>query len=766
MEHPARPRRTADTLLNTRHWTIAGRVQGVGFRPFVYRLAHELDLTGWVRNRSGQVEILTQGDVQGLEVFGRRLLDDAPPTARPRLVDSREEAGGTDASFRILPSDEAGEKQIHVPPDLFTCADCLQELGDPEERRHGYPFINCTQCGPRYTLIERLPYDRPNTSMAGFPLCAACRTEFEDPLDRRFHAQPLACADCGPALEFRGEDGPVIGNADALAACLQALQRGQIAAVKGVGGYHLLCDARSDAAVVALRERKHRPHKPLAVMFPPEGADGLDAVRRDLNPGPRETGLLRDPMRPIVLIRRGPASSLSRHIAPGLDEVGAMLPYSPLHYLLLTGFAGPLVATSGNISGEPVLTDNREAQARLAPVADAFLDHNRPIVRPADDSVFRAIAGAPRPLRLGRGAAPLEIDLPWRLTRPVLALGGHMKNTVALAWGERAVMSPHIGDLDSPRSLDVFQQVIADLQNLYEIQAQAVACDAHPAYASSRWARGTGLPLTIVPHHQAHASALALEHDMAGPWLMFTWDGVGYGPDDTLWGGETLFGRPGAWRRIGSMRPFRLPGGERAGREPWRSAAALCWEAGLEYGPESVGEQQLTLLRGAWEKGINSPETSAVGRLFDAFASLAGLVQEASHEGQGPMWLEALAGDRGEVVELPLEADAQGIWRADWEPLLRRLVDSRPSPTEAAGMVHRSFAGNILRQAQRARDIHGEFRVGLTGGVFQNRVLTEATLALLEQDGFDVCLATRAPCNDGGLCLGQVAEFGAREALD
>jgi hydrogenase maturation protein HypF len=761
-----------------RHIVLGGRVQGVGFRPFVFRLAHAHGVAGWVKNLTGQVEIFAQSRVDALDRFAHALVDAAPPLSRPEILSARVAPLADVSGFTILASESVERPEIHVPPDYFACDDCVRELNDPTDRRYRYPFINCTQCGPRYTLIGKLPYDRPNTTMSGFALCPACRAEYDNPLDRRFHAEPVACAACGPQLEWRNwTRGNGVKGDGALAACVHALRTGRIVAVKGIGGYHLMCDARSDEAVADLRGRKPRPHKPLAVMFPVRGAesangpslargprldpiaDGLDAVRAEAVLTPVHEALLRDPMRPIVLVPKRPDATLSKEIAPGLSEIGVFLPYSPLHHLLLDAFDAPLVATSANVSGEPVLTDNRDVETRLAHVAHAFLHHNRPIARPADDPVFRVIAGAPRPLRLGRGVAPLEVDLPVHVPQPLLAVGGHMKNTIALAWGARAVVSPHIGDLDAPRSLAVFEQVIDDLQTLYGVRAARIVHDAHPGYASTRYARRAGLPAAAVFHHHAHASALAGEYPQVARWLVFTWDGVGYGEDGTLWGGEALLGSPGQWRRVASMRPFHLPGGERAGREPWRSALALCWEAGIDWRARPT---DVELLRQAWDKRINTPQSSAVGRLFDAAAALTGLNLRSSFEGQGPMLLEAACRDDGEIVKLPLAPDPHGVWRSDWAPLLTDLIDARRPVSERAAMFHASLAQALLDQARCLRDAHGAFTVGLSGGVFQNRILAERVVGLLRSHSFDVRFGEQIPCNDAGISFGQLIESGWR----
>jgi hydrogenase maturation protein HypF len=607
-------------------------------------------------------------------------------------------------------------------------------------------------------LITRLPYDRPHTTMASFPLCPACRREYEDPRDRRFHAEPVACPVCGPRLRFVDSAlEPIADTNAALTACLAALRSGEIVAVKGVGGYHLMCDARNDQAVARLRAHKPRPHKPLAVMFPWQPT--LDAVRAQLLIDDAQAAFLRDPMRPILLLRKRPDCALAASIAPGLGEVGAMLPYSPLHHLLLDDFGGPLVATSGNLGGEPVLTDESEAQQRLARITRVFLHHDRPIARPADDSVWRHIAGAARPLRLGRGGAPVERALPFSLSQPLLAVGGHMKNTITLAWDDRCVVSPHIGDMGTARSLQVFEQVIADLQALYGVQAVRLVCDAHPDYATTRWAQQRGLPLEKVFHHHAHASAVGGEYPDDGPWLVFTWDGVGYGEDGSLWGGEALLGRPGAWRRVGTMRPFYLFGGERAGREPWRSAAALAWEAGLEW---SEAPADTALAHAAWQRRLNAPQTSAVGRLFDAAAAFTGLCTHASFEGQGPMYLEAVCASAEPALDLPLAKNAHGLWQTDWAPLLPYLMDTRRPVGQRAGGFHASLAQALLAQAQAIRAEHEVAHVGLTGGVFQNRVLTELAMAALDAAGFVVRLPCALPVNDGGLSFGQIIEAGSK----
>jgi hydrogenase maturation protein HypF len=742
--------------------TLAGHVQGVGFRPFVYRLASRHGVTGQIQNRLGEVDIIASGPAEVLRRFETDLVAKAPPLSRPVITGVEQVEARHDADFLIAASSSDAEARIFVPPDYFMCDDCRRELQDPADRRYRYPFINCTQCGPRYTLIESLPYDRENTSMASFPLCDDCEREYLDPANRRFHAEPVACPACGPQVSYAVTGAEQTLEADAaLDAAIAALRDGRIVAVKGIGGYHLMCDASSAEAVAELRRRKQRPDKPLAVMFPVAGNDGLDVVRRHAILSDTELALLASPVRPIVLITRRPSSTLADNVAPALQEIGAFLPYSPLHQLLLEGFGGPLVATSGNISGEPVLSENDEAAHRLDAVADVFLHHDRPIVRPADDPVYRRIGGKMRPLRLGRGCAPAELTLPWRQPVPLLAVGGHMKGALALSWDDRVVVSPHIGEMDSPRSLAVFEQVAADLQALYGVEAETIVCDAHSGYTTHQWARRQALPLETVWHHEAHASAVAAEFDRTGQWLMFAWDGVGLGDDGTLWGGEALLGSAGDWRRVCSLRPFRLPGGERAGREPWRSAAALHWECGRQW-PDCPDEHGLAEF--AWRRQLNSPETSAAGRLFDAAAALICGQTHTSFEAQGPMQLESLARSPQHPVYLSLSRGRNGVLTSDWEPLLGIIADRERCPQERSEIFHASLAQVIVQQACRIRYEHDIGQVGLCGGVFQNRLLAELAIEGLTRRGFEVFLPEQLPCNDAALCYGQAAHLAATSA--
>ncbi|MBF0189260.1 MAG: carbamoyltransferase HypF, partial [Magnetococcales bacterium] len=613
---------------------VGGRVQGVGFRPFLYRLAMQHGIRGWVCNVAGEVVLHAQGRADRLQAFKADIVLKAPPLARPDAVMVADQAVDSDLTdFTIRSSRDGSADRAHVPPDQFVCDDCLEEMADPQARRFRYPFTNCTQCGPRFTVIDRLPYDRPNTAMDSFTLCPACRAEYDTPADRRFHAQPLACPVCGPRLTYRVSDQGDRQGEEALSATVTALEKGAIVAIKGVGGYHLCCDAFNAHSVKTLRQRKHRPNKPLALLLPMTGRAGLEWVRTLTRATPLHEQMLLAPERPIVLVPARPETALAPQIAPHLDEIGVMLPYSPLHHLLLNDFGRPLLATSANISGEPVLIEEEDVAQRLHSVADGFLHHDRPIRRPADDPIYRVIDNRARRLRTGRGCAPLSWTLPFTLRQPVLAVGGHMKNTVALAWANRAVLSQHIGSLESPRGKETFQRVVEDLQALYGVEVQRIVHDAHPGYPSSRWAvqqahSQRNKEHGAVWHHHAHASAWWLESGLEtvqeeGEALVFTWDGIGLGPDGTLWGGEALLGVPGAWRRVASFRPLRLVGGDRVALEPWRSAQALCWQAEHSWSHAPPSDP---LLRLAWERGVNSVESHGVGRLFDAAAALTGCV--------------------------------------------------------------------------------------------------------------------------------------------
>lgn len=749
-----------DNKLAAKDIVITGVVQGVGFRPFIYQHARRYGLCGWVRNTSGKVRIRAQGMASSIDEFIHSLLPSAPAISSPQIQSVVSCSVEAFDDFDIVESAISDQVDIHLPADLATCDECMHELNDASNARYRYPFINCTQCGPRYTIIDSLPYDRSSTSMAMFELCDHCDSEYRSPGNRRYHAEPVACESCGPSLRAVSKDVITTGNEASIKACAEVINQGGIVAIKGIGGYHLACDAGNSKAIRRLRKLKPRPHKPLAVMVNEQDLERYFS----LNDGQRK--LIHSPARPVVLLQarqyKKNKAMLSHLLSPGLVETGVMLPYSPLHHLILQAVAKPLVMTSANISGEPVLTDNREVSRRLGHVADMYLHHDRNILRPADDSVYREIAGQCRPVRLGRGISPLELELPFNLERPVLAVGAHMKNTITLAWGNRAVMSPHIGDLESMRGIKVFENTVADIQQLYQVNAEKLLCDMHPAYASTRWAMRQDIPAEQIYHHHAHASATWFEasrnDNNIDKMLVFTWDGVGLGEDNNLWGGDALLGSPANWQRVASLRPFRLPGGERAGREPWRSAAGMCWEVNTSCPlPESESE----LLHSFWREKKNSPKTTSVGRLFDAASALTGLCSSASFEGQGPMWLEAAAHGDVEPVDLPVYYD-NGLHIADWAPLLDMLRCEQSSLGYRAGCFHSSMAYSLLRQAVRIRLDHGVNHVGLSGGVFQNRLLTEMVIRLLEDNDFNVTMPLLIPVNDAGISLGQVIDMAYR----
>lgn len=754
------PRQAAQTT--ARRIVLTGHVQGVGFRPHVYRVAVGLGLKGWVQNRMGEVYAHVEGPAETVQAFLRDVVEQAPPLSDPHLSEVAEAATGSIAGFSILDSDEESAASIFVPADTSVCADCLREMRDPDDRRYRYPFINCTQCGPRYTLIEAMPYDRPNTTMAGFPLCDACRAEYEDPTNRRFHAEPVACPDCGPSLRFVRQGAPdITSTEDAISAAVRALKAGKILALRGIGGYHLICDAQNEAAVRRLRHRKHRPDKPFAVMVPQRGEDDLDAVRELVELSEPAATALVTPHRPIVLMPPRKETALAPSVAPGCGELGLFLPYSPLHVLLLDAIGCPLVATSANLSGEPVLISPQDVDARLSDVADAALHHDRPIARPADDPVLREVAGSLVPLRLGRGNAPAERHLPVPLPEPVLALGSQMKATVALGFEDRAVISPHIGEMDAARSLQVLEEVSCSLQGLYSRRAAVLLCDAHPGYTTHRWAQRQGLPVVPILHHHAHASALVAEYPEAvGDWLTFTWDGVGFGEDGTLWGGDVLWGRPGNWRRVACFRPFRLTGGDRAGREPWRSAAALCWAEGrdLPHPPDGV-----EIARAAWAKEINTFETTAAGRIFDAAACLVTGMTHGTFEAQGPMLLETLAaGAAGQAVPMAIARGDDDLWQVDWASLLSHLTNERRSVAERAADAHASMAQLVPDLAETLGRHFPHSQIGLTGGVFQNARLVREILDRIKGMEVPLRLHSQVPCNDAAISFGQVVEYAAQ----
>ena len=749
---------------------LRGAVQGVGFRPFVLRLATVLSLTGWVRNSPQGVFVEAESPRPALEQFLRRIESEKPPRS---FIQSMETAwldavGFT--GFEIRASEAGGQKTSLVLPDIATCPDCLREIFDPQNRRHRYPFTNCTNCGPRFSIIEALPYDRANTSMKNFAMCPQCQAEYDDPRDRRFHAQPNACPVCGPRLEFWDSAGEAIfGGNKALLAAAQAIRRGKIFAIKGVGGFHLMVDARNDVAVKRLRERKHREEKPFALMFP-----SLESVKRVCEVSPLEERLLLSPEAPIVLLRREKSQisnlkfQIAKGVAPGNPNLGVMLPSNPLHHLLMAEINFPVVATSGNLSDEPICTDESEALERLGGIADLFLVHNRPIVRHMDDSIVRVMLDREMILRRARGYAPLPIRLESKVqsSKPkvVLAVGAHLKNAVALAVGDNVFISQHIGDLETEPAHNAFRRVIADFEKLYDAKPEIVAADLHPDYLSTKFARDSGQRFFGVQHHVAHVLSCMAENEVAPPALGVAWDGTGYGTDGTIWGGEFFLVTKKSCGRVAHLRPFRLPGGDKAVKEPRRAAIGLLYEMSGDaiFGRNdwasvaAFSKTELAALRTMLKNKVNSPATSSAGRLFDAVASLIGLRQIMPFEGQAAMELEfALDGiETDERYNLSL-ATRHSSLILDWQPMIEAILDDVKAGV-STGKISAKFHNALAEAMVTIAKSFGLDRVALSGGCFQNRYLTERVVRRLREEKFQPYWHQRVPTNDGGIALGQI----------
>jgi hydrogenase maturation protein HypF len=773
--------------------TIRGAVQGVGFRPFVFRLATSLALPGWVVNSAQGVFIEVEGQRPDLDAFLLRLQSERPQRASIQSLEfSWHDPVGYER-FEIRHSENSGPKTALVLPDIAVCSDCLAEVFNPTDRRFLYPFTNCTNCGPRFTIIEALPYDRPNTSMKSFAMCGDCKREYENPADRRFHAQPNACPSCGPQLALWDEQGSVVADRhEAMLQAAEAIREGMIVAVKGLGGFHLVVDAGNEFAVERLRQRKRREEKPFALMVP-----SLEQVKEYCEVSEFEERVLLSPESPIVLLERTPASpkpptterpldsaypTIADSVAPHNPYLGIMLPYTPLHHLLMRELGFPVVATSGNRSDEPICTDEHEALERLNGIADALLVHNRPIVRHVDDSIVRMMMGRELVLRRARGYAPLPIAVRGRGESALLAVGAHLKNTVALSIGNNVFISQHIGDLGTKQSFDAFHQVVRDLPALYEAAPQRVVCDMHPDYISTHHARTVDEKAVAVQHHYAHVASCMAENELEGEVLGVSWDGTGYGPDGTVWGGEFLITTEDSYRRVATLRSFMLPGGERAIIEPRRTALGALYEL---IGPEVFAQNDLTalwgfsaneqaLLRNMLAHRFQSPRTTSAGRLFDAVASLLGFRQRVYFEGQAAMELEFLtansstsshygvsfrsASDRREEAMHELEPgpeNARPSLILDWEGCLKGILHDRRAGVETslvATKFHNTLVEMIVAVAQRV----GVERVVLSGGCFQNKYLTEKTVRRLSEEGFRPYWHQRVPPNDGGIALGQV----------
>jgi hydrogenase maturation protein HypF len=751
---------------------IRGVVQGVGFRPFIHRLACRHGLSGWVRNASGEVQCEIEGARPAIDAFLGELRENPPPLARVDQVNTRPVVPtGTDR-FTIVQSADQPDGRQPVPPDAAICSACEAELFDPRDRRYRYPFITCTNCGPRFTVIEALPYDRERTSMRVFAQCPACHREYQSPRDRRFHSETNSCSACGPRLWFQPDGaGSPIRDSAALDLAAALIREGRILALRGLGGFHLAVDATSEAAVARLRARKHRDSKPLAVMV-----RDLPAARELGVTGALEEALLRSAERPVVLLRRRMEAPVAPAVAPGLDTLGVLLPTTPLHCLLLEEVGRPLVMTSGNLSEEPIATGNAEARERLAGVADGFLLHDREIVARYDDSVLRVAGTTPILLRRARGYTPLPLELPVSSPQPLLAVGPHLKNTFTLVHGAGAYVSQHIGDLESLETLEHFEQALARFRRLFRIDPAVVARDLHPGYLSSRIAEGLGLERTIsVQHHHAHIAAVLAEHGLTGPALGIAYDGTGYGPDGNVWGGELLRCDLEGYQRIAHLRYVPLPGGDAAARAPWRAALGyLAMEpaaagtfrlAGNGVSPleRSVVERQLV-------SRINTPLASSMGRLFDAAAALLGVRQVSQYEGQAAMELESLAGNRpGRELPWAAHQGEDGGWILDPMPLLTELGRRRCRGEEVADLaaaLHESIAAATAELALRAAETTGLATVALGGGVFQNARLVVSLEQRLVNGGLSVLLPRRLGPNDGAVSYGQAAVAAAQLAAE
>ena len=755
---------------------VQGIVQGVGFRPFVYGQALRYGLAGFVRNDSGGVTIEVEGEGTALDLFARALAETPPPLARiDRVTTELVPPSGTTA-FVIAGSQAGAERRALIAPDAATCPDCLRELFDPTDRRYRYPFINCTNCGPRFTIVEDVPYDREKTTMRAFPMCPACQAEYDNPLDRRFHAQPNACPACGPEVQLCESEGRLLHGTEPIMTAAEQLAGGAVLAIKGLGGYHLACDALNVAAVARLRRRKHREARPFALMT----AD-LATVRRLCHVSAAEAALLESRRRPIVVLDRHPDCAVVPCVAPGQRTLGLMLPYTPLHHLLLDAFArqqrddgcypAVLVMTSGNRSDEPIAYRDEDARERLGPIADGTLLHNRAIHVRCDDSVVRVIAGGTQFFRRARGYAPEPITLALDCPVPLLACGGHLKNTFCLGKGPQAIVSQHIGDLQNIETLTSFREGIAHLERLFDISPEAVAYDLHPEYLATKYALDREILHKIgVQHHHAHIASVLAEHGLAGPVIGVAADGTGYGADGAIWGCEVMVADLVGFDRRLHLQYVPLPGGEQAVREPWRMAAVYLQQA---YGEdflhlaipfvEQLDRRRWRPLAQMIRRGINSPRTSSLGRLFDAVAALLGLRAEVAYEGQAAIELELVAEPSVHVYSFAISEG--GPATLDVAPMIRAIIQDLEhgiSVARIAGRFHRSVAELLATACVRARRHSGLSAVALSGGVFQNRLLLEQLTTRLEELEFHVYVNHLVPPNDGGLSLGQAAVAAAR----
>ena len=746
---------------------ITGMIQGVGFRPLIYRLAHEKNLVGWVKNDCGCVRIHIEGSESDVEQFSYDLLNNASLVSLCLLEKKSIKPNGLGTFSIEESSHDPLSGTVSVPKDLYLCDACQSELLSTANRRSDYSFIACSECGPRFSMLRAMPYDRKNISMSAFPMCETCHQEYQSPHDRRFHAQPISCRACGPEVFCSTVGGRVIaqGDDDVVTAVVGCLNQGAIIALKSVGGYHLICDAQNTEAVDLLRRRKNRPDKPFAVMLPEPQSDvpGQSWLDNCVVVNSQDKALLSSPIRPILLAPKKRNAPIAENVAPMLSDLGVMLPCSGLHLMLMKQFNRPMIATSGNEYGEPMVTSTSSAQQQLSMLADFFVHHNRDICHKLDDSVLRTVMSGAIPFRLGRGLSPLELTLPYDVEEPLLAVGANQKNTVSFAWKNRLVVTPHIGDLDSPIMQAHFEKCISDFQDLYHVSPQRILCDRHPGYISSRWAKDSPLPSSEILHHRAHASAWALSAEVSSPSLVFVWDGAGIGSNGDLWGGEVFWGSPGNWKRIASLAPMKLQGGNKVPYQPWRSAAALAWETSFtevdltHFDPEHLSFK-------AWKNELNCYFSSSMGRLFDAAAFACCEQSEVSYEGQAPMMLESVASTPSKIVPLSLIQKNDDFILMDWRTMVPDLFDKTVPAQIRAANFHASLIETAWELTQRCRKKYDFKHIGLAGGVFQNRILCDGLAERFAQSDIPVVIPSSLPLNDAAISVGQIHEYCSRRS--
>jgi len=742
-------------LETNRRAELTGVIQGVGFRPFVYQLAHRYDLKGFVENNSRGVTLEVEGNRHAIEAFLKDLQSELPPLAHIDTIKSSEAPYVGYLDFQILQSKTQKEKAALVSPDMAICNNCLQEMHDPMNRRYQYPFINCTDCGPRYSIIETVPYDRPNTSMRFFEMCKACHDEYMDPFDRRFHAQPISCPDCGPTLRLLDTDNTIVGSGEnAVSLAVDAIMKGRIIAVKGLGGFHLICDATNSEAVQELRKRKQRPLKPFAVMFP-----DIKMLRISAQVSSDEETLIKSKEKPIVIVQKHLNTSIADSVAPKIDRIGVFLPYTPLHHLLLKELDVPLVATSANRSDEPIIRQSDELIEKLGIVVDLVLDHDRGIVNANDDSVVQMAADKKITLRMARGYAPKSMKLPFKSQKRILAVGANQKNSIALIFEDTLIISPHIGDLNSLEAFEYFERTFESFKDFYDFEPEVIVCDKHPEYMTTKWVKEfkfthPDIETIEVQHHYAHLLAGMAEFNLDTKVLGFAFDGTGYGDDGSIWGGEVMLADSQHYERLFTLAPFRLLGGEKAIKEPRRSALALLFET---YTLDEIHTLQLTLLQTfsseeinvlhkVWEQGINAPLTSSMGRLFDAVASFADIVHLSSFEGESGLIMEQYV-DENITESFPLEID-NGVIKL--EAMIQAIVvmdDKR--------IMISMFFNTVTEMIFQIAKKYPEQVLLFSGGVFQNRVLVEKIIRRCKEGDRTCYFQNETAINDGGISLGQ-----------